>query len=79
MNTITLGFFLTNQNKALLIDENGNYTERSQKRINSTPMNRFGTPEKLRGTLLWLLSEGSTFVNGVVIPVDGEFSVYSGV
>ena len=79
VNAIAPGFFLTNQNKALLIDENGNYTERSQKIINSTPMNRFGTPEELRGTLLWLLSEGSTFVNGVVVPVDGGFSAYSGV
>ncbi len=79
VNAIAPGFFLTNQNKALLIDENGNYTERSQKIINSTPMNRFGTPEELRGTLLWLLSEGATFVNGVVVPVDGGFSAYSGV
>lgn len=79
VNAIAPGFFLTNQNKALLIDENGNYTERSQKILNCTPMNRFGRPEELRGALLWLLSDGATFVNGVVIPVDGGFSAYSGV
>lgn len=79
VNAIAPGFFLTNQNKAMLIDENGEYTERSKKIINNTPMGRFGTPEELRGTLLWLLSDGATFVNGVVVPVDGGFSAYSGV
>lgn len=80
VNAIAPGFFLTNQNKALLIDENGEYTERSKKILSQTPMNRFGDAEELNGTLLWLLChEASSFVNGVVIPVDGGFSAYSGV
>ena len=79
VNSIAPGFFLTEQNKALLIDENGNYTERSQKIINNTPMGRFGEADELTGTLLWLLSDGASFVDGIVVPVDGGFSAYSGV
>ncbi len=79
VNAIAPGFFLTNQNRALLIDENGNYTERSQKIINNTPMGRFGEADELTGTLLWLLSDGASFVDGIVVPVDGGFSAYSGV
>ena len=80
VNAIAPGFFLTNQNRALLIDENGNYTARSQKILSQTPMDRFGAPEELLGTLLFLISrEASGFVNGTVIPVDGGFSAYSGV
>jgi len=80
VNAIAPGFFLTHQNKALLIDENGEYTERSKKILSQTPMDRFGKQEELIGTLLYLLSyEASSFVNGVVIPVDGGFSAYSGV
>lgn len=79
VNAIAPGFFVTDQNRALLIDENGNFTPRSQKILNSTPMGRFGETEELTGTLLWLLSDGATFVNGVVVPVDGGFSAYSGV
>lgn len=79
VNAIAPGFFVTDQNRALLIDENGNFTPRSQKILNSTPMGRFGETEELTGTLLWLLSSGATFVNGVVVPVDGGFSAYSGV
>lgn len=79
VNAIAPGFFLTNQNRALLIDENGNYTERSQKIVNNTPMGRFGETEELSGTLLWLLSDGASFVDGVVVPVDGGFAAYSGV
>lgn len=80
VNAIAPGFFLTNQNKALLIDEKGNYTPRSQKILSQTPMGRFGNAEELNGTLLWLLChEASSFVNGVVVPVDGGFSAYSGV
>jgi NAD(P)-dependent dehydrogenase (short-subunit alcohol dehydrogenase family) len=80
VNAIAPGFFLTNQNRTLLIDENGEYTERSKKILSQTPMNRFGEKEELLGTLLWLLCpEASGFVNGVVIPVDGGFSAYSGV
>ena len=80
VNAIAPGFFLTNQNRALLIDENGNYTARSQKILSQTPMDRFGSPEELIGTLLFLVSkEASGFVNGIVVPVDGGFSAYSGV
>lgn len=80
VNAIAPGFFLTNQNRALLIDENGEYTERSKKILSQTPVERFGEPRELIGTLLWLLSyDASSFVNGTVIPVDGGFSAYSGV
>lgn len=80
VNAIAPGFFVTAQNKALLLNEDGSYTPRSQKILNSTPMNRFGKPEELIGTLLWLVDENAaSFVNGVVVPVDGGFSAYSGV
>lgn len=80
VNAIAPGFFLTNQNRGLLIDENGEYTERSKKILSQTPMNRFGSTDELVGTLLWLLCyDASSFVNGIVIPVDGGFSAYSGV
>ena len=80
VNAIAPGFFLTQQNRGLLLDENGNYTERSKKILSQTPMDRFGEKEELIGTLLWLLSkDASGFVNGVVVPVDGGFSAYSGV
>lgn len=80
VNAIAPGFYLTNQNKSLLMNEDGTYTERSQKILNATPMRRFGRPEELIGTLLWLVnSKASSFVNGIVIPVDGGFSAYSGV
>lgn len=80
VNGIAPGFFLTSQNEALLLNEDGTYTDRSKKIINSTPMERFGEPEELVGALLFLVSEeASSFVNGIVIPVDGGFSAYSGV
>lgn len=80
MNAIAPGFFLTNQNHALLIDENNNFTPRSKKILSQTPMNRFGSSKELIGTLLFLVSkDASSFINGVVIPVDGGFSAYSGV
>jgi len=80
VNALAPGFFLTEQNRTLLTSEDGSYTERAEKILNQTPMGRFGEPEELVGTLLWLVSEkGSGFVNGTVIPVDGGFSAYSGV
>lgn len=80
VNAIAPGFFITNQNKALLMNDDGSYTERSNKILNATPMRRFGECEELIGTLLWLVdSKASGFVNGVVVPVDGGFSAYSGV
>lgn len=80
VNAIAPGFFLTNQNRGLLVNPDGSYTERAQKIISATPMGRYGEVEELTGTLLWLLnSKASGFVNGVVVPVDGGFSAYSGV
>ena len=80
VNAIAPGFFATNQNKALLFNEDGSLTPRSDKILTHTPMGRFGTPEDLDGALQFLLNEqASAFVNGVVIPVDGGFAAYSGV
>ncbi len=80
VNAIAPGFFLTDQNRFLLLDkETGQLTERGKKIINGTPMGRFGDPEELVGTLLYLVSDISKFVTGVVIPVDGGFNAYSGV
>jgi NAD(P)-dependent dehydrogenase (short-subunit alcohol dehydrogenase family) len=80
-NALAPGFFLTAQNRGLLIDEaTGDYTPRAQKIIDHTPMGRFGESRELIGALLWLVcEEASGFVNGVVIPIDGGFSAYSGV
>jgi NAD(P)-dependent dehydrogenase (short-subunit alcohol dehydrogenase family) len=80
VNAIAPGFFLTEQNRFLLTEETtGDLTPRGQTIIDHTPMGRFGDPEDLLGTLLWLLSPASAFVTGVVIPVDGGFSAFSGV
>ncbi|MEO8110402.1 MAG: SDR family oxidoreductase [Ginsengibacter sp.] len=79
MNAIAPGFFLTEQNRALLTDKNGNMTERGELVIKNTPFNRFGDPEELVGALIWLLSDASKFVSGAVINVDGGFSIFSGV
>src|SRR5699024_4828470 len=80
VNAIAPGFFLTEQNKDLLIKADGEYSERAHKIISQTPMERFGNPKDLIGTLLWLVDHSSSsFVNGIVIPVDGGFSSYSGV
>ena len=80
VNAIAPGFFVTKQNKDLLFNEDGTPKERTNKILNSTPMGRFGESEELIGTLLFLLSKpASSFVTGVVIPVDGGFSAYSGV
>ncbi|NLC96217.1 MAG: SDR family oxidoreductase [Erysipelotrichaceae bacterium] len=79
-NAIAPGFFATKQNAALLFNEDGSPTKRTQKILDATPMNRFGETQDLIGTLFYLVSpEASGFVNGVVIPVDGGFSAYSGV
>lgn len=79
-NAIAPGFFVTNQNRALLMNEDGSFTPRSEKILAATPMGRFGEPEELLGTLLWLCDAGASgFVNGVVIPIDGGFAAYSGV
>jgi NAD(P)-dependent dehydrogenase (short-subunit alcohol dehydrogenase family) len=79
VNAISPGFFLTEQNRALLTTSDGAYTPRGQAAINQTPFGRFGKPEELIGTLIWLCSDASAFVTGVNIPVDGGFNVFCGV
>ena len=80
VNAIAPGFFLTTQNEFLLMDkETGELTARGKSIITHTPMGRFGQPEDLLGAMLWLLSPASAFVNGVVVPIDGGFSAFSGV
>lgn len=80
VNAIAPGFFLTEQNRFLLTDKDtGELTERGKSILAHTPMNRFGTPEDLLGTTMWLISPASAFVTGTVIPVDGGFSAFSGV
>lgn len=79
VNAIAPGFFVSKQNKDVLIDVDGNYTERAMKIIGKTPMARFGDPKELNGIVHYLASDASKFVTGTVIPVDGGFSSYSGV
>lgn len=79
MNAIAPGVFLTEQNRSLLLDADGNHTERARKFIAHTPYQRFGVPEELTGTLIYLLSDASRFVSGETIMVDGGFNAYSGV
>jgi NAD(P)-dependent dehydrogenase (short-subunit alcohol dehydrogenase family) len=80
VNAIAPGFFLTEQNRFLLTEEKtGDLTPRGKTIIDHTPMGRFGKPEELVGTVIWLLSNAAKFVTGVVIPVDGGFSAFSGV
>lgn len=80
VNAIAPGFFLTNQNRFLLTDEKtGELTQRGKQILDHTPMGRFGNPADLIGSILWLLSPASAFVTGIVVPIDGGFSAYSGV
>lgn len=80
VNAIAPGFFLGEQNRFLLIDEqSGDLTPRGRSIIDHTPMRRFGDPDDLLGATIWLLSDAARFVTGVVVPVDGGFSVYSGI
>jgi|TARA_B110000305_G_C19462989_1_gene655847 NAD(P)-dependent dehydrogenase (short-subunit alcohol dehydrogenase family) len=79
VNALAPGFFLTDQNRTLLTTEDGDLTPRGNTIIDQTPMGRFGEPEDLVGTTLWLCGEGANFVTGVVIPIDGGFSAFSGV
>ena len=80
VNAIAPGFFLTEQNRTLLTNPDGSYTPRAAKIVAHTPMRRFGEPEELLGTLVWLADEkASGFVSGVVVPVDGGFNAYAGV
>jgi NAD(P)-dependent dehydrogenase (short-subunit alcohol dehydrogenase family) len=79
VNAIAPGFFLTEQNRNLLTNPDGSLTARGQSIINSTPFGRFGEPDELSGALIWLCSDASKFVTGIVVPVDGGFSVFAGV
>ena len=79
VNAIAPGFFITEQNRKLLTNEDGSFTARGQAAINSTPFGRFGVPDELIGTLIWLCSDASKFVTGVDVPVDGGFNVFCGV
>lgn len=80
VNAIAPGFFLTNVNRYLLVDEaSGEASQRGRQILAHTPQGRLGEPQDLVGTLLWLVSDGAAFVTGVMVPVDGGFSAYSGV
>jgi len=79
VNSIAPGFFLTEQNKYLLLDDKENLTARGQQILNQTPMSRFGKPEDLVSTALFLASDLSQFITGICVPVDGGFSAYAGV
>jgi NAD(P)-dependent dehydrogenase (short-subunit alcohol dehydrogenase family) len=79
VNAIAPGFFVGDQNRALLLNDNGSLTARGQTIIDHTPAGRFGKPKELISTLIWLCGPGASFVNGVVVPVDGGFSAFSGV
>ncbi len=80
VNALAPGFFITEQNRFLLTNtETGELTPRGQTIIDNTPQGRFGTPKDLLGAMFWLLSPASQFVTGVVVPVDGGFSAFSGV
>jgi NAD(P)-dependent dehydrogenase (short-subunit alcohol dehydrogenase family) len=79
VNAIAPGFFIGEQNRQLLLNEDGTLTSRGQSIMAHTPMNRFGTPEDLLGATMWLISPAASFVTGTVIPIDGGFSAFSGV
>ena len=79
VNAVSPGFFLGEQNRAMLVNYDGSLTERGRKIVAHTPAGRFGEPEELVGTVIWLCSPAARFVNGVVVPVDGGFSAFSGV
>jgi NAD(P)-dependent dehydrogenase (short-subunit alcohol dehydrogenase family) len=79
VNAIAPGFFITEQNRKLLTNPDGTYTLRGESAIRQTPFARFGLPEELVGTLIWLCSDASKFVTGVTVPVDGGFNVFCGV
>lgn len=80
VNAVAPGFFITNQNRFLVMDEKtGNYSPRGQKIVDNTPMGKFGEPEDLQGATLFLISDVSSFITGIVIPVDGGYSAFGGV
>ncbi len=79
VNAIAPGFFLGNQNRAVLVNADGSYTARGRLVVDRTPMGRFGKAEEIVGAVHWLCSDAASFVTGVVVPIDGGFSVFSGV
>jgi NAD(P)-dependent dehydrogenase (short-subunit alcohol dehydrogenase family) len=79
VNAIAPGFLLTQQNKYLMQKEDGSPTERGQRVLKKTPMERYGEPEELAGPVVWLCSDAASFVNGAVVPIDGGFSAYWGI
>jgi NAD(P)-dependent dehydrogenase (short-subunit alcohol dehydrogenase family) len=79
VNAIAPGFFITEQNRSLLTNADGSLTARGQSVISQTPFGRFGEPDELIGTLIWLCSDASKFVTGISVPVDGGFDAYCGV
>jgi hypothetical protein len=79
VNAIAPGFFITEQNRNLLTNADGSFTPRGEAVLAHTPFGRFGNPDDLSGTLIWLCSDASRFVTGIVVPVDGGFSAYAGV
>jgi len=79
VNAIAPGFFLTRQNKSLLLQESGELTERGKNILRNTPMGRFGNPEDLVGSILFLFSDASKFITGIVLPIDGGYSAFGGV
>jgi NAD(P)-dependent dehydrogenase (short-subunit alcohol dehydrogenase family) len=79
VNAVAPGFFVTTQNRHVLVNEDGSFTQRARTVINRTPMGRMGRPDELVGAVLWLSSDAASFVTGAVVPVDGGFSAFSGV
>jgi len=79
VNALAPGFFIGEQNRFLLLNENGSYTERGNDIIRNTPMKRFGKEEEVSGAALFLCSEEAAFITGAVLPIDGGFSAFSGV
>lgn len=79
VNAVAPGFFVTEQNRHVLLNPDGSYTARARAIIAHTPMGRFGTPEEVVGAVQWLCSDAASFVTGIVLPVDGGFSVSSGI
>ena len=79
VNAIAPGFFVGNQNRRLLLNEDGSYTERGDTIIRNTPMKRFGEAQELNGAIHFLCSDAAQFITGVVLPIDGGFSAFSGV
>ena len=79
VNAVAPGFFLGHQNRALLVNADGSYTDRGRTIVNLTPMGRFGRADELIGPVHWLCSDAASFVTGIVVPVDGGFSAFSGV